>query len=236
MLLAFLTLASMDTAHSPGNSKKSSAVLTMFCQSGLILHHLRMKPVLWIPALCAITLALSSCGNLGNVGGGSGRGTQQAGVGPFDENGNYIEAWADDPSKWRTSGNKPSPHELKSDEIPVIAKRDQPPQNSIPLAPGSESKRKTTVSKTTIAGRSKSTASSSTKTARTTSSRSGSKSTSTATRSKASVKSTPTIKPKSSSAATKPRAKASTTATKSKTTSTTAAKTKSTKRVVKKVE
>ena len=215
----------------------------MFCQSRLILHHLRMKPVLWIPALCAITLALSSCGNFGSSGGGGDRGTQQAGVGPFDENGNYIEAWADNPAKWRTSGNKPSPHELKSDEIPVIAKRDQPPQNSIPLAPSIESKRKTSVSKTTVASRSKSTASSATKTARTTASRSGTKSTSTAARSKASVKPTPIIKSKSSSAGTKPKAKASTTATKPKTTSTTAAKakakatsTKSTKRAVKKVE
>ena len=64
-----------------------------------------------------------------------GAGFQQAGTGPFDENGNYVEAWADNPSKWRKSGGARSPHELGTDEIPRIAKSEQPPQNSIPLYP-----------------------------------------------------------------------------------------------------
>ena len=50
-------------------------------------------------------------------------------LGPFDEHGRYVEAWADDPSKWRRSGG--TQHETK----PQIAKNDEVPLNSVPLAP-----------------------------------------------------------------------------------------------------
>jgi len=80
-------------------------------------------------------MALASCTNFGSGPGFGTTGSQQAGTGPFDENGNYIEAWADNPSKWRKSGGARSPHELGTDEIPKIAKSEQPPQNSIPLYP-----------------------------------------------------------------------------------------------------
>jgi LysM repeat protein len=99
-----------------------------------------MKSVLWIPASCAFVLVLASCGNTGSSG------TQQAGTGPFDRSGRYIEEWADNPSKWRKAGNSPSPHELKSDEVPQIAKTEQPPQDSNPLLTSSGS---TTSSKPT---------------------------------------------------------------------------------------
>lgn len=105
----------------------------MFCQVRSILHTQRMKSVLWIPASCVFVLVLSSCGNTSNSG------TQQAGTGPFDRSGRYIEEWADNPSKWRKGSNSPSPHELKSDEIPEIAKNEQPPMNSNPLATSSGS-------------------------------------------------------------------------------------------------
>jgi LysM repeat protein len=88
-----------------------------------------MKTVLWIPAWCTLVLALSHCADSG--GGGS----QLAGTGPFDRHGRYIEEWADNPSKWRKPGNAPSPHELKSDDVPEIALNEQPPQNANPLAP-----------------------------------------------------------------------------------------------------
>lgn len=103
-----------------------------------------MKPVLWIPALSAFALVLSSCGNIGNSG------TQQAGTGPFDRNGRYIEEWADNPSKWRKPGKAPSPHELKSDELPEIAQNEQPPQNANPLAPASQSKPTPVISQTQV--------------------------------------------------------------------------------------
>jgi LysM repeat protein len=101
-----------------------------------------MKPVLWIPASCALALALSSCGNTGSSG------SQHAGTGPFDRNGRYVEEWADNPSKWGRGGNTPSPHELKSDEVPEIAKNEQPPQNANPLAPSPPSKPTPIISQT----------------------------------------------------------------------------------------
>jgi LysM repeat protein len=103
-----------------------------------------MKPVLWIPAFSAFVLALSSCGNSGSSG------TQQSGTGPFDRNGRYIEEWADNPSKWRKAGKAPSPHELKSDEVPEIAQNEQPPQNANPLAPTAQSKPAPVISQTQV--------------------------------------------------------------------------------------
>lgn len=108
-----------------------------------------MKPVLWIPACCALALALSSCGNSRSGG------TQQAGTGPFDRNGRYVEEWADNPSKWRKPGNSPSPHELKSDEVPQIAKNEQPPQDANPLAPSTPSRPAPVIAKTEVATKSK---------------------------------------------------------------------------------
>lgn len=32
-----------------------------------------------------------------------------AGTGPFDSRGNYVEAWADNPAKWRGGDRKPTP-------------------------------------------------------------------------------------------------------------------------------
>ena len=105
-----------------------------------------MKPVLWIPAACALSLALSSCGNSGSSSGGS----PQASTGPFDGRGNYVEEWADNPAKWRKNGGSPSPHEMKSDRLPEIAKNDQPPQNSNPLPPANFSKPTQVISQTQV--------------------------------------------------------------------------------------
>jgi LysM repeat protein len=93
-----------------------------------------MKSVLWIPASCALVLTLSSCGNSGGGSGGPGSMT-----GPFDSRGNYVEEWADNPSKWRKSGGS-SPHDRQSDELPEIALNDQPPSNSVPLPPSNPNK------------------------------------------------------------------------------------------------
>jgi LysM repeat protein len=134
--------------------KKYSGRLTMFCQIRAIPHDPRMKPVFWIPALCALVISLTSCGTVGTGGGGI---SQQAGTGPFDQNGNYVDAWADNPSKWRKSGGSRSPHELKSDELPEIAQNEQPPQNSIPLDPAAtSSKPARSISRTSVASRPKS--------------------------------------------------------------------------------
>ncbi len=91
----------------------------------------RMKTALWFLPSCALALALSSCGN-------SSSNNPDAITGPFDSNGNYREDWADNPAKWRRSGGKPSPHELRTDALPEMAgNTDQPPSNSVPLASSS---------------------------------------------------------------------------------------------------
>lgn len=102
----------------------------MFCQSLRIPHHFAMKPTFLFLASCGISLLHTSCATTG----GGGNSAALANTGPFDNNGNYVEEWADNPSKWRKSGGSPSPHELKTDRLPEIALNDQPPQNSVPLA------------------------------------------------------------------------------------------------------
>jgi LysM repeat protein len=106
----------------------------MLCQRLTIIHHLPMQSVLWIILSGIIALALSNCTNT-NSGD-----APQSTTGPFDRTGRYIEEWADNPSKWRKGSADPSPHELNSDEIPEIAKSEQPPLDSNPLASATPSK------------------------------------------------------------------------------------------------
>lgn len=69
-------------------------------------------------AATAGLLALSSCGS------SSLSGTHPTGTGPFDERGNYVEEWADSPSKWNGRSVKPP----KSEPQPTaVAKNDPPP-------------------------------------------------------------------------------------------------------------
>ena len=86
-----------------------------------------MKFSLWPVLSGVLALFLSACSNTGNVTSGD----HPTGTGPFDANGNYREEWADDPSKWRRPGRATS---SESDETPVIAKNEQPPADSMPLA------------------------------------------------------------------------------------------------------
>ncbi len=104
-----------------------------------------MKLAFWIFPSCALILSLTSCGS-----GSGGAPGPSAVTGPFDKNGNYVEEWADNPSKWRKSGNTPSPHEQRSDEIPEIAKNDQPPQNSVPLVTTAPAKPSQVIAKTEV--------------------------------------------------------------------------------------
>ncbi|MEI7956898.1 MAG: LysM peptidoglycan-binding domain-containing protein [Verrucomicrobiota bacterium] len=55
-------------------------------------------------------------------------GKQEPNLGPFDSQGRYVDAWADDPSKWR-------PYTPKDVEVdpPRIASNEQPSPNSVPL-------------------------------------------------------------------------------------------------------
>lgn len=94
----------------------------MFCKTASFGYNSAMKPVLQALGMCAVLLSLNGCRTTGK---------QSPNVGPFDSRGNYVEAWADDPSKWRAY----TPKEVDGDP-PKIAINEQPPENSVPLAPG----------------------------------------------------------------------------------------------------
>lgn len=100
-----------------------------------------MKAVFLMPAACAFAFVLTSCPDTRSIPQGS--------TGPFDSHGNYVEALADDPSKWRKPGS--SPDEPKPDAVPpTVASRDQPPQNSNPLPPAKPDKPAPVIAKTEV--------------------------------------------------------------------------------------
>lgn len=107
----------------------------------------RMKLALWILPCCTLALFLSSCGNNSGSSGGPDI------VGPFDADGNYIEAWADNPTKWKkNSGTRPAQPSQGDYLPPVASANDMPPANAVPLAPKS-SKPAPPISKTDISER-----------------------------------------------------------------------------------
>jgi len=75
-------------------------------------------------------LFLPSCVNhtTGSTPGGHPNGT-----GPFDRNGNYVEAWADSPSKW--GRGKPTAEEVASAaaDTPSVSQSEEPPSDAVPL-------------------------------------------------------------------------------------------------------
>ncbi len=87
-----------------------------------------MKFWQWIFASCVFALMLSSCGSSSK----SGSPSPQAVTGPFDRNGNYVEEWADNPSKWRRGGGG-STRTSQPKRLPEIASYDEPPANAVPL-------------------------------------------------------------------------------------------------------
>jgi LysM repeat protein len=111
----------------------------MFCKTLPLAYNAGMKTV--VPALGHVALLLMT------LSGCRFPGTQAPNVGPFDKNGNYVEAWADDPSKWRSY----TPKDVDRDP-PQIAKNEQPPDHSIPLEAGSPPVTKPQVSGTRSGG------------------------------------------------------------------------------------
>lgn len=74
---------------------------------------------LLLPA-ASLSLFLASCTN----GTGPLANNNPAGTGPFDSRGNYIEAWADNPSAWRKGNNQvveAEPDRPAATDIPVTA-------------------------------------------------------------------------------------------------------------------
>jgi LysM repeat protein len=95
-----------------------------------MVHGFPMRVIFWIFPTLALVLALTGCGTSGTGGGGSS--TQRAGTGPFDSRGNYVEEWADNPSKWRKPGSYTQPT-TQTKSLSQITKVDQPPMHSVPL-------------------------------------------------------------------------------------------------------
>ena len=91
-----------------------------------------MKFLLPIAASGFVAMLLSSCGTSGN---GSTAGNHPSGTGPFDSRGNYVEAWADSPSKWKRGGSSSSPGDSLD-----LASNDEPPPDSIPLPSASNTR------------------------------------------------------------------------------------------------
>ncbi len=85
-----------------------------------------MNSAIWLSTFCALVLILTGCTNSH-----SRFANDPLGTGPFDSRGNYREDWVDDPSKWTKPGRR-----QQADDLPVIAKNEEPPPNANPLAPG----------------------------------------------------------------------------------------------------
>lgn len=66
----------------------------MFCQVLEKSHNPRMTKCLLPIGAAVIALGFSGCGNSVNMA------DNPTGTGPFDSRGNYVEEWADNPSKW----------------------------------------------------------------------------------------------------------------------------------------
>ncbi len=98
----------------------------MFCQIPAGLHNRRMKLALQITAAGLCSLFLASCGSTGVA---SNPGNHPSGTGPFDSRGNYIEDWADSPSKWKKNQAPPS----KPGESLHLATNDEPPMDAVPI-------------------------------------------------------------------------------------------------------
>jgi LysM repeat protein len=115
----------------PPNREFSRIPPTSLCQTNPLRHSRVVKVIPFTASLLAIPMAL-----LALPGCGSSNFGQVAGTGPFDSRGNYIEDWADTPSRWNqgspTKPSKPSrPDPLP--ELPRIAAAEQPPPQSVPL-------------------------------------------------------------------------------------------------------
>ena len=93
----------------------------MFCQVLEKPHNPRMSKCLIPVIAAAVALGLSGCG--GSTA------ENPTGTGPFDSRGNYIEEWADNPSKWNGNSVPKPTTEAKPTQVasnntrPVVAPR-----------------------------------------------------------------------------------------------------------------
>jgi LysM repeat protein len=101
----------------------------MFCQVPKKPHNPRMPKCLLSVIAAATALGLSGCQSGFNTA------ENPTGTGPFDDQGNYRDDWADDPSKWNGRSVPPPTSEPKPTQIasntppPVVAPR--PPTTTV---------------------------------------------------------------------------------------------------------
>ncbi|HEY8960966.1 MAG TPA: LysM peptidoglycan-binding domain-containing protein [Luteolibacter sp.] len=94
---------------------------------------LRLFALLSLPLF---SLLLPSC----NTGTTSNPGRHPSGIGPFDRNGNYVEAWADTPSKWgKKSALSMASNSSPETDAPAVASNEEPPADAVPLPPAGTS-------------------------------------------------------------------------------------------------
>jgi LysM repeat protein len=89
---------------------------------------LRLFALLFLPLF---TLLLPSCVSNNT---GSNPGKHPSGIGPFDRNGNYVEAWADTPSQWgKKSSFSMASNSAADTDTPSVASNEEPPADAVPL-------------------------------------------------------------------------------------------------------
>lgn len=101
-----------------------------------------MKLALQMSAAGLSAILLASCGSTGGTAG-----NHPSGTGPFDSRGNYVEDWADSPSKWKRGGGVPS----KPGESLVM--NDEPPADSVPIPTAENTRQPGDISSTPIVSR-----------------------------------------------------------------------------------
>ena len=138
--MSAITRGAVQAGTSPGDFAKLwfAAFQAILSQSARMIDFNHMKLLARLPLCCAFVLILGSCANNDPL-----VGNDPYGTGPFDSEGNYVERWADDPTKWR----RPGSHKKPSDDLPVIAANERPPENATPLPPSRPTATRPTASK-----------------------------------------------------------------------------------------
>jgi len=124
--MSAITRGAVQAGTSPGVFAKLwfAAFRAVLAQSARMIALNIMKLQNRLPFSCALILLLGSCANNNDP-------MDPHGTGPFDDQGNYVENWADDPAKWRRPGSRQKP----VDDLPEIAANERPPANASPLPP-----------------------------------------------------------------------------------------------------
>jgi LysM repeat protein len=114
-----------------------------------------MKLALQMTAAGCTALLLASCGSTGSTASNN----NPSGTGPFDSRGNYIEEWADNPSKWKRGGS--------SQPGDALVMNDEPPSDSVPIPTAANTPQPGRISSTPVISRPTTVRTSSTATRRT---------------------------------------------------------------------